>query len=93
MHGGRDLAEPVVLRRVAAVSNEEARAARAAGSVIVEVLIDRGGFVREATVVKPMGHGLSEAALEAARQWTFAPSLHEGVPVEVSYDVTFDFNP
>ncbi len=91
--GGRDIDEPKVKRRVDALYTEEARAAGAAGSVIVDLTIDRSGFVREATVVKSMGHGLSEAAVEAAKQWQFEPSTDEGVPVEVAYEVTFDFKP
>jgi TonB family protein len=61
--------------------------------VIVDLLIDRSGFVRDATVVQGMGHGLSEAAVDAVKQWQFEPSMDEGVPVEVAYEVTIDFKP
>lgn len=91
--GGRDVNAPKVVRRVDAVYTEEARAAGAAGSVVVEVLIDRSGFVREATVLQPIGHGLSEAAIDAVKQWQFEPSMQQGVPVEVQQEVTIDFKP
>ena len=93
VRAGREINVPAVLRRVTALYTEEAKAAGAVGSVVVEVLIDKSGFVREATVVQPMGHGLSESAVDAVKQWQFAPAMHEGVPVEVSYDVTIDFKP
>lgn len=91
--GGREVNAPKVLRRVDAVSTEEAKAAGAAGSVVMEVLIDRSGFVREATVLQPMGHGLSEAAVDAVRQWQFEPSTQQGAPVEVLQEVTIEFKP
>jgi TonB family protein len=90
---GRDVPEPEVLHRVEAVYPDEARSAGASGSVIVEVLIDRSGFVVEAAVVKAMGHGLSEAAVEAVKQWQFAPSMLDRVPVPVTCEVTLEFRP
>jgi TonB family protein len=93
VRAGREINVPAVLRRVAPVYTEEAKAAGAVGAVVVELLIDKSGFVREATVVQPMGHGLSESAVDAVKQWQFAPAMHEGVPVEVSYEVTIDFKP
>ena len=92
--GGRDVEEPKVLRRVDAVYTEDARAAGAVGSVRVEVLIDRSGFVREANAVSAMGHGLTESAVDAVLQWQFEPPVDDdGVPVEVAYEVTIDFKP
>lgn len=90
---GRDIDEPTVLRRVDALYTEEARAAGAAGTVVLEVRIDKSGFVREATLLKPMGYGLSESALDAVKQWQFTPSLHERKPVEVIHEVTVEFKP
>jgi TonB family protein len=90
---GRDLPEPRVLRRVDAIYTEEAKAAGASGTVVVEVLVDRGGFVREAVAVKAMGHGLTEAAVDAAKQWLFAPSTLDGAPISLTHEVTFDFRP
>ncbi|HKR66918.1 MAG TPA: energy transducer TonB [Thermoanaerobaculia bacterium] len=90
---GREIDEPKLLRRVEPVYTEEAKAAGAAGSVILELQIDKSGFVRDATVVTPMGHGLSESAVDAAKQWQFAPSMERGVPVEVVYEVTIEFKP
>jgi TonB family protein len=93
VRAGHEINVPAVLRRVAPVYTEEAKAAGAAGAVVVELLIDKSGFVREATVVQPMGHGLSESAVDAVKQWQFAPAMHEGVPVEVAYEAAIDFKP
>lgn len=93
LRAGRDVEEPAVLHRVEAVSPDAARAAGAVGTVIVAVTIDRSGFVREATVVKPMGNGLDEAALDAVKQWRFATSTKDRTPVEVTQEISIDFKP
>ncbi len=93
LRGGSDVKEPKVVRRIEAVYTEEAKAAGAVGSVVLEVLIDRSGFVREATVVRAMGHGLTESAVDAVKQWQFEASMQERTPVEVLQEVTIDFKP
>jgi TonB family protein len=49
--------------------------------------------VRDVTVVKSMGDGLSEAAVDAVKQWQFAASLQDRLPVEVVQEITIDFKP
>lgn len=91
--GGRDTVAPAVIRRVDAVYTEDARAAGAVGNVVLEVLIDKSGFVRDATVLTPMGYGLSESAVDAVKQWQFEPSMLDRGPVEVLQEVTIEFKP
>jgi periplasmic protein TonB len=67
-----------------------ARAARAAGAVQIQVTISEDGRVIEASVIA--GHPLlRDAALQAARQWTFKPTELSGVPVKVQGVLTFNF--
>ena len=93
LRGGRDVKEPKVLRRIEPVYTDEAKAAGAVGSVVLEVLIDKSGFVREATMVRSMGHGLTESAVDAVKQWQFEASMEGRNPVEVLQEVTVDFRP
>jgi TonB family protein len=67
-----------------------APAARAAGAVQVQVTISEDGRVIEAAVMN--GHPLlRDAALQAARRWTFQPTELSGVPVKVQGILTFNF--
>lgn len=91
LRAGREIAEPAVLRRAEPLYTEDAKAAGASGTVIVEVRIDKSGFVQDATVVKPMGYGLSESAVDAAKQFQFAPSMQDRKGVEVLHEITFEF--
>jgi TonB family protein len=67
-----------------------ARAARASGTVTVQVVIDEQGNVSAAHVVS--GHPLLQAvSLAAARQAKFFPTLLEGEPVKVTGVITYNF--
>jgi len=67
-----------------------AKAARASGPVQVQVTISETGEVIEASVIN--GHPLlRDAALQAARQWLFAPTELSGVPVKVQGILNFNF--
>jgi TonB family protein len=67
-----------------------AKASRAQGVVTVQVLVNEEGNVASATAVS--GHPLlQQAAVQAARQAKFAPTLLSGKPVKVSGVLTYNF--
>ena len=67
-----------------------AKAARASGTVTVQILVDEQGRVVSATAVS--GHPLlQQAAVSAARQARFSPTLLSGQPVKVSGVITYNF--
>jgi TonB family protein len=67
-----------------------ARAVRAEGMVTVQVLVDEKGNVVSATATS--GHPLlRSAAVSAARQAKFAPTMISGQPVKVSGVITYRF--
>ncbi|MCA1629187.1 MAG: energy transducer TonB [Acidobacteria bacterium] len=77
-------------KRVQPVYPAVARAAGATGAVEVEVTVDEGGNVASARAVS--GHPLlQQAAVDAARQWTFKPTTLKGEPVKVAGIITFSF--
>ena len=67
-----------------------ARAAKASGTVTVQVLVDERGNVISASAVS--GHPLlQQSAVAAARQAKFSPTLLSGQPVKVSGVITYNF--
>jgi TonB family protein len=69
-----------------------AKAAGASGTVTVQVLVDEEGNVVSASAVS--GHPLlQQAAVAAAREAKFSPTLLSGQPVKVSGVVTYNFVP
>ncbi len=89
---GGDVTPPVVLNHVAPIYPVTARRARISGAVVIEAVIDRAGVVRDTRVVKPLPFGLSEAALDAVRQWKFRPGTLDGKPVDVKFNLTINFH-
>jgi TonB family protein len=61
---------------------EEGRRLRVEGDVVLEVLFGAVGSVRVLRVVHGLGHGLDEAAIEAAGRISFRPATRDGVPVD-----------
>jgi len=67
-----------------------AKAARASGTVTVQILVDESGRVVSASAVS--GHPLlQQAAVAAARNARFSPTLLSGQPVKVSGVITYNF--
>ena len=60
------------------------------GSVIVRIHVGADGLVKDAVVTKSIP-ALDQAALDAARQWTFRPGKKNGQPVDVLTDVEMKF--
>jgi len=87
---GGSIQEPRKLRNVNPVYPPDAIQARVQGVVILECTISPTGKVVQ---VKPL-RGiplLTEAAIEAVRQWEYTPTELNGVPVPVIMTVTVNF--
>jgi protein TonB len=82
------LATPI--RRVDPVYPVLAKQARISGTVELVGVLGTDGRIRELKVVS--GHPLLiNAALEAVRQWVYAPTLLNGQPVEVQAPIQVNF--
>jgi len=70
---------------------DAARAAAIEGRVRVRLEVDASGAVTNATVISPLGHGLDEAAVQAALGSRFEPALECGRAVAASFVVSIRF--
>jgi protein TonB len=61
----------------------EALGAAIEGTVILDVIVDETGRVREVRVVSGLGDGLTEAAVSAIKGCRFSPGEKDGKPVPV----------
>jgi len=88
---GGGVTMPVVITKVEPDYSEEARKARWQGVVKLECLVDERGIPREMRVVRALGLGLDEKAMEAVAKWRFRPGTKNGkaVPVVAVIEVTF----
>jgi TonB family protein len=77
-------------RRVEPTYPRSAQAAHITGNVVVEIIIDEDGKVISAKALSGPDE-LQEAAVAAAKQWTFPRTALSGVPVKVVGTITFSF--
>jgi TonB family protein len=90
-HVGDDVRPPSVTRRVEPMYPVDARRDRISGIVILEVLVDKSGTVRDAVVLKDLPGGLGDSALAAVKQWVFQPATRNGEAVDVIFNLTVNF--
>jgi TonB family protein len=60
--------------------------------VVVRVMIDIDGIVRQPSIAASPAPSVSYAALEAVRQWRFRPGTSDGKPVPVIFSLTITFH-
>jgi protein TonB len=87
---GAGIRPPTQITRVQPVYPAVAQSARVSGVVILEALIGADGRVSDARVLRSIPL-LDQAALDAVRQWVYAPTLLNGVPVPIVMTVTVTF--
>ena len=92
MEVGGGVSPPKVIYQVDAEFSEEARKAKFSGDVYISVIVDEQGRPTHVHVVRGVGMGLDEKAIEAVRQYKFKPAMLKGKPVKVAVDVNVVFN-
>jgi TonB family protein len=88
---GGGISAPSVLYKVEPAYTEEARAAKYSGTVVVTVEIQPDGTAQNIRIVKGLGLGLDEKAVEAISQWRFKPGMKGDVPVTVAANIEVNF--
>jgi protein TonB len=88
---GGGVSAPAVLFKVDPEYSEEARKAKYSGTVTLAVVVTPDGKATEIHVIKSLGMGLDEKAVEAVQKWKFKPGLKGGqaVPVRATIEVNF----
>ncbi len=90
-HVGGGVSAPMILHQVDPEYSEEARKAKYGGTVMLRIVVDTSGHVSKAEVVRSLGMGLDEKAIEAVNKWTFKPGTKNGSPVAVQATVEVNF--
>jgi TonB family protein len=88
---GGGVSAPVPVFRPEPEYSEEARKAKYQGVVLLAIVIDDKGNPRDLRVVRPLGLGLDEKAIEAVQKWRFRPGYLNGKPVAVAATVEVNF--
>jgi TonB family protein len=65
---------------------------RAVGSVIIGLVVSSRGLPKDPHVVKGMDKDLDQSAVEAVKEWRFAPAQKNGKAVAVRVSVQIEFH-
>ena len=71
--------------------SEKARRSHREGAVVLNLIVDEEGEPRDIRVVKSVGDGLDEEAVEAVKHWKFQPGTYQGKAVSVQIAVEVNF--
>lgn len=91
MRPGGDVKPPQLLSRIDPTSNEYAQKNNIAGLIFLQTVVSASGQPGEVTIVRPIGFGLDEKAVEAVEHSHFRPGTLNGQPVAevINLQVTF----
>jgi TonB family protein len=89
---GNGVTPPTALTRVAGAIPDLARQLRASGEVLLSVVVQADGGLRDFQIVKSAGYGMDEKATEAVRKWRFRAGTKDGEPVDVRVNVVVSFS-
>ncbi len=88
---GGGVSAPQLLLKVEPEYSEEARKAKYQGTVVLAVVVDENGRARDLRIVRPLGLGLDEKAIEAVQKWKFRPGQLNGKAVAVAATIEVNF--
>ncbi|MCL2660730.1 MAG: energy transducer TonB [Acidobacteriaceae bacterium] len=88
---GGGVSAPELIYKVEPEFSEEARKAKFAGLVLVGLWVDANGLPSHVHIVRGVGMGLDEKAVEAVKQYKFKPGMENGKPVITAVNVEVNF--
>jgi TonB family protein len=90
IHLDMNVMQSKVIAQVPIRTPEEAIQKRISGQVVLDVVLDQSGNIKELRVLEgdPV---LSAAVMDAVKQWRFAPTTLDGDPVEVEFQMPVKF--
>ncbi|HZU30538.1 MAG TPA: energy transducer TonB [Candidatus Angelobacter sp.] len=91
-HVGDGVSAPRAIYTPEPEFSEEARKAKYQGVVVLSIIVGTDGRVHNPRVVRALGMGLDEKAVEGVKTWKFDPSKKDGRPVAVEMNIEVAFN-
>lgn len=91
-HVGEGVSAPRPIYTPEPEFSEEARKAKYQGVVVLNIVVGTDGRVHNARVVRSLGMGLDEKAMEGVKTWKFDPSKKDGRAVAVEMNIEVAFN-
>jgi len=81
-----------IISRMEPQYTEAARQHMVAGTVVLRAVFSKSGEVTKIRVISGLPYGLTESAVEAARQIRFSPAAKDGRPVSQYIQIEYNFS-
>ena len=88
---GGGVTAPMLIHKTEPEYTEAAKEAKYQGTVLLYVEITPEGKATNIRVLRRLGLGLDEAAIEAVKKWQFKPGMKDGSPVTVQAQIEVNF--
>jgi TonB family protein len=88
---GGSVSAPVLISKTEPEYSEAARKAKFSGTVLLSLVVDANGMPRDIKVIRPLGLGLDEKAVEAVQKWRFRAGIKDGHPVATQATIEVSF--
>ena len=85
------VSNPIPIVSPEAEFSDEARREKYQGICMISIIVDAHGYPQNPRVVRSLGMGLDEKALEAVQKYRFKPAMKDGKPVPVMISVEVNF--
>ena len=94
-HGDSRFTLPAVVQKVDPVYTKQALDAKVEGFVALSLTVRADGLADDVAIIRGVGLGLDEKAMECLRTWRFRPATRDGepVPVRVTVEIRFRLPP
>ena len=86
-----DVSAPRLTYKVEPEYSEEALKAKHQGTVVLAIQVGEDGRAHNIRVIRSLGLGLDEKAIQAVQEWKFVPGKKDGIPVKVPANVEVNF--
>jgi bla regulator protein BlaR1 len=90
-HVGGDVSAPKLIFAPDPEYSEEAKRAKYQGICVLSLVVDAEGNPQRVQVVRHLGKGLDQKAVEAVEQYKFKPAMLHGDPVAVEVHIEVNF--
>ena len=90
-HVGADVSAPKLIFAPDPEFSEEAKRAKYQGVCVIVTIVDAQGNPQRVQVVRHLGKGLDQKAVEAVEQYKFEPAMRHGEPVAVEVNIEVNF--
>lgn len=92
LRGGEGVSPPRAVYTPVPSFTRQALSHRFQGVVVLSAIVDQKGKVQRPQIVRALGMGLDEQAIEAMKSWKFEPGMRDGKPVNIEMLLEVAFN-